>query len=903
MKGKLLAIVVLVLALVGAIAWWALRGGGTRGLERADHSRAGLQSEAHPQLSTESQPLEARSAEKTEAGAASKTSSLTGGTGTLRIRVLDEKTRAPVPELPFLVFCERGGDHDLAQGKTDKEGRAELRDLEANTILVRTERKAPYAETTGAVWLTAGATQELELLVGPGSTVTGRVVDDLGAPVAGAAVYLNFKSRSTEPPEPDTRSAADGRFCFENVSCRPRGVWVVDGEMRPESWNNVTLTAMSDGVWAGGGAAPTPGKDVVAADIVLDRATTFSGRVVDAVDRPVAGALVSLRSERRWARSHPEWSKDRPEISRGPKDPDFRLLSRETLTDAAGQFELRAPPSGNWIVVWSRADQIQDCFFPEAKPGEHIEGIEFKLKGLTTLELELVDAAGAPAQIPAAFMRLAGLQLGSEAVSALARSSDAAFVHGESAARDPDGNWRVQLLIDPASIGELEIGACGYERVTERSASGFPALVERRIELRECPCFHLRLVAKDPAAKRPESPGRIQVHICRANPKQHAGTTFGCCGYGVRWNGDWSGEPLALVLPVRRKDSFWIYACAQSPSSDKWYELADIASFGPFEPGADEHELALDPAAFVHPPKEERKPPAPSAAGGEAKSRLRGRVTDAATGKALEKSWIQFEEPGVASPFRRTFQRETNAEGEFADEALPVGKWVAHVDHRGYKPADLGLRESRSGETLDLGTIALEAYPVHRGRVLTADGEPPKRAMVFVIDPSLPMPETNRQTQAKPDGSFELFGDLPPKLVLQVLVTALSDGRGAEVQRFVLENWSVDEAKELRFVQSRKVLVTLAGVEPDEATLRPYVCPAPGEPSSNCDHHAGALKDHVELVEGIDIDSSAQGQRYAFLLAPGRYQIYGANILHELAWTEFEVTAGTSDMELTVGVK
>ena len=134
-------------------------------------------------------------------------------------------------------------------------------------------------------------------------------------------------------------------------------------------------------------------------------------------------------------------------------------------------------------------------------------------------------------------------------------------------------------------------------------------------------------------------------------------------------------------------------------------------------------------------------------------------------------------------------------------------------------------------------------------------------------------------------------------------MTALSDGRGAEVQRFVLENWSVDEAKELRFVQSRKVLVTLAGVEPDEATLRPYVCPAPGEPSSNCDHHAGALKDHVELVEGIDIDSSAQGQRYAFLLAPGRYQIYGANILHELAWTEFEVTAGTSDMELTVGVK
>ena len=913
MSRRLLAFVVLVLAALGAIAWFVVRRAVSPSMERADNPAVASPSEPVPRLSTDSQPLEARSVEQGVSSIAGGNASAgsAGERGTLRIRVLDQNTRAPVADLPFLVHRERGGDRELAHGKTDAQGRAEVRELEPNTILVRTERHANYAESTGAVWLTAGATQELEILVGPGSTLTGRVVDDLGAPLAGAALYLDFHSRGTEPPEPEARSASDGRFRFEHVSCRPRGVWVVDGEMRPESWKSVQITALHGDVFGSGWAAPTPGKDGEAGDIVLARAAIFSGRVVDGLDRPVPGALVSLRPERRSARTHPEWSKDSPELARGPQDPEFVLLSRETLTDPAGRFELRAPARGNWVVVWSRADQLQDCFFPEAKPGEHIEGIEFKLKGLTTLALELVDASGAPAKIPAAFMTLAGLEpawrgsgrSGSRAVSALARSNDAAQARGESAARDTDGKWRVQLPIDPASIAELEIGACGYEPVFERSASGFPALVERRLELRECPCFHLRLVAKEPAAKLPEPPGRIQIHVCRANPRQHTGADFGCCGFGVRWNGDWRGDPLALVLPVRRKDSFWIYARAQSSDPQKWYEFADVASFGPFEPGAEERELALDPAAFVRPPKEERKPPAPGIAGGEAKARLRGRVTDARTGRALEKAWIEFEEPGVEPPWGRKFSRESKAQGELADEALPVGKWTARVAQRGYKPAELGLRESRSGETLDLGTIALEPDPVHRGRVLGADGKPPARAALILVDPGPSVPERNRQAEAGPDGSFELFGELPRKLVLQVVVTALSDGRGAEVQRFVIENWTAEEAKDLRLVRSRRVVVTLAGVEPDESTLRPSVCPAPGEPSATCDHRAGAPREHVELVEGIDIDSSAQGQRCVFLLAPGRYQISGANILHELAWTEFEVTAGDSDMELTVGSK
>jgi hypothetical protein len=37
--------------------------------------------------------------------------------------------------------------------------------------------------------------------------------------------------------------------------------------------------------------------------------------------------------------------------------------------------------------------------------------------------------------------------------------------------------------------------------------------------------------------------------------------------------------------------------------------------------------------------------------------------------------------------------------------------------------------------------------------------------------------------------------------------------------------------------------------------------------------------------------------------APGRYQIFGSNLMHSLPWTEIEVAAGEGDIELTVGAR
>src|SRR4030095_15434439 len=150
----------LLLAAGGALLWITLRRGSTRETERADIPRVELPGEASSRLSAEDLKLEARSAEPGDAAAKnSPNASARSGTGTLRVRVIDEQTHAPVPKLGLHVYRERGGDKDLADGTTDAQGRAAVRDLEANTILVRTQRKPPYAESTGGAWLVAGATK------------------------------------------------------------------------------------------------------------------------------------------------------------------------------------------------------------------------------------------------------------------------------------------------------------------------------------------------------------------------------------------------------------------------------------------------------------------------------------------------------------------------------------------------------------------------------------------------------------------------------------------------------------------------------------------------------------------------------------------------------------------------
>jgi len=902
-----LIVLVAALAAVGTLAWFVLRSGSTHETERADKPKVELPKDSQADLSTDNTPLEARSAEKGDAGAGEKApASASSGTGTLHIRVLDETTHAPVPDLQFVAYRERGGTKELGRGRTDAQGRAELHEVESNTVVVRTERKPPHAEQTGAVWLTPGATTELELLVGAGGAIVGRVIDDLQRPIEGAALVLEqfsggIEGFSSGAREPEARSASDGRFRIECLASRPRAVWVVDGQMRPEDWNEVSFKATFENVSGYSRAMPLPGKDVDAGDIALERAAIFAGHVLDSNGRTAAGALLSLEPSRSVARLR--GAKGQAELAIGPGQPGFRLLPGEVLANAAGEFEIHGAPTERRVIVWTSDDVMQGFDLPACKPGERVEGIELKLAVMTRVELELVDAAGAVARVPASglasgYLRArwrTGLMLDDRALVRL-RSSD-----GKSASSilsiGKDGVWRSELQVESAQIVRLEVWASGYQPIVEESATGFPPLVRRRLELAGLPSFRVRLVPKDPGVQPLDAPVVLaHLHVCMAEPVRHAKAGLGCCGLGVYWDGPWHGEPLVLTLPVRRKGAFWIYAVAQARGQD----YRDIASIGPFEPNSEEHEFALDPAKFVTEQREARQPPEPSAPGESHKAKLRAHVVDSRTGAALPGAFIQLRE--IGTPPKGGLGAGANADenGDVLYAHVRAGRWLVSAIADKHRRADIGERTTSAGETLELGTIALDPLQLHHARVIGADGKPGDGQGRLVDLAGSEHGESQSDWKLLRGGKIEIDGDLPPKFVLEIAIFGGGEGQESDSQRFPLVPWPDDEVKELRFAPSRRVIVTVLGLDPDESALTPKLCPAPGEPTAHCDHRLPLEPEHQPLARGTPLDRTADPLRYAVRLVPGRYQIWGSNLMHELPVTELEVTPGATDIELTI---
>ncbi len=843
-------------------------------------------------------PLEARSAEKGEAGGGGAQGGAEGstGTGTLRIHVLDEETRAPIPDLQFVAYRERGGVKELGRGRTDKDGRAELREVEANTVIVRTERRPPHAEQTGAVWLTNGATKELEILVGAGGAFVGRVIDDLERPIEGAEIRIQGQR---EPGPPDSLSGPDGRFRVGCLASRPGSVWIVDGAMRPEGWGEVYLSASRDNMSTGGRGTPLPGKDVDLGDLRLYRATTYTGRLFDAGGRLVAGALLSQA----WGPAH------------GPADPQFQLAPGEVLTDGGGSFELRAEPGLGRLLVWTREGANQHLKLPEGKPGERVDGIELRLLPETLFELELVDASGGPAVLPAPagaservltpWARMTSW--GSEKLSVLARSADGARERIGCEHADPDGKWRGRLAIDPRAIGELEVTAPGYAPAVETSESGFPALVQRKLVLTPFPTLRVRLVPKDPDAKPLDGEGGfVTVQVCMADPVRHAAARNGCCGLGSSWYDRWRGVPLEIVMPVRKQAPFWIYARGPRPDAGpKGFAgfgytgeqmpsggLVDFARIGPFEPGPEVHELALDPRDFMRgtAPEKERKPPPPSQPGEDRRGRLRAHVSDARTGKPI-RAYIYVEGGGAS----------TDENGDVKDQPVQAGKGKIDVQSRGYRILDLGERTVPQGETLDLGSIALEPLTRHRGRILDADGNALPRVWLGVVAGVADAQNENGGLGSEPDGSFELIGELPQSFVLQVLSPAMHAGWGAQAQRFALASWPEDEVKELRLREVPEGRRDRRGCRPAGSLARSQRLPCTWRADRDLRPQAGKRSPARGALPGPR-DRFVGG--WAAFRVPARPRalpdFWGANLMHELPVTELEVTPGDTDIELAI---
>ncbi len=244
---------------------------------------------------------------------------------------------------------------------SDAGGRFELLDVEPGTVTMAAQAEG-YQETrlSGLVAPAGGELRDVELVLRPGATVRGVVLDAGGEPVAGAQVRISATGGSGRP-EGFTLADGDGRFELAGVGLGRRTVTASSEDGREVS-KSLEVEAGTQSV-----------------ELRLAGGVEVSGRVVDAAGLGVAGAVVSLE----------------------PASPTvvWYGASSEAVSSAGGAFTLAGVPAGNYRLQAARKGFARTAGEePIEVASSPIAGLEIRLDPGTALSgrilgLELDDLA------------------------------------------------------------------------------------------------------------------------------------------------------------------------------------------------------------------------------------------------------------------------------------------------------------------------------------------------------------------------------------------------------------------------------------------------------------------------------------------------------------------------------
>ncbi|MBI1853188.1 MAG: carboxypeptidase regulatory-like domain-containing protein [Planctomycetes bacterium] len=201
------------------------------------------------------------------------------------VRVRRSTDDSPVPGVTVKLTIETpNGERTRVAGTTDGEGRSRY---EVDVPGVLTSVAAEATTTTGwGLWdegsvLRSERSTEISLIVSPGRTIRGIVLNELGQPVAGADVvcWLNTTQvSSSRPPDRSATTGPDGSFRLEGVS----GVFALQPDDSSLAFRYIVC-----------GKMPTD-RDVEGLVLRLARSRNVSGSVVDSGGSPVSGATVRV---------------------------------------------------------------------------------------------------------------------------------------------------------------------------------------------------------------------------------------------------------------------------------------------------------------------------------------------------------------------------------------------------------------------------------------------------------------------------------------------------------------------------------------------------------------------------------------------------------------------------------
>lgn len=203
-------------------------------------------------------------------------------------RTLDASTLKPVPRVRLQASA--GGERLTARSGAD--GRYRFRGLRPGSAWVRADEPRHVLWMRGQVPVEKGATRTLDVLLTRGATLSGRVVDEDGRPVADATVAVLSSSespvdaivRSRTGPGSRLRSRADGTFTATRLLPGENQRLTVQ---HPE-FEKATV----------GGISLVAGGTRTGVAVTLRRGLVLTGTVKDPEGNPIAGAELSTSRSR-----------------------------------------------------------------------------------------------------------------------------------------------------------------------------------------------------------------------------------------------------------------------------------------------------------------------------------------------------------------------------------------------------------------------------------------------------------------------------------------------------------------------------------------------------------------------------------------------------------------------------
>ncbi|HLX09688.1 MAG TPA: carboxypeptidase regulatory-like domain-containing protein [Thermoanaerobaculia bacterium] len=388
-------------------------------------------------------------------------------------RVVDAATRRPLAGAlvlgdlgPPARTAIDGGFRLLAP----EPGEAKVQAFAVRHLALHASLPLPAAPPPSARASAAGG-EPVVLPLEPAARLAGRVIDERGRPVAGAAVAAapRFVRPHRVRGEAAARSGADGGFTIDQaVADEPYEVSAVAAGFAPTTL--VTRTAGAAG--AALGHAPVPRlPDPTSLVLMLRAGAAVFGRVADTAARPLPDAEVELQR-----------------TGRMPHHVGEGLHTARS--DALGAFLVPHLPPGSYLLT-----VLHPGFAPAQAAGIDLPAAAAR-RDLGTVTLQpgaaiygtVVDAAGRP--VAGAKASLSG-----RAVPWLSSISSAKRALEPSLETDVDGSFRFADLM-PGAVFDLDVVSPGHLPAHEPFLAA-PAHEALRIELKAAQTLEGRVLEAD----------------------------------------------------------------------------------------------------------------------------------------------------------------------------------------------------------------------------------------------------------------------------------------------------------------------------------------------------------------------------------------------------------------------